>query len=211
MRATNQWRAVRVAAGLAAVFTVTTGAGTGLASPPPGSRNIQDFAIAGFETRLSDCLSVITSVQYFAGDNLQDPLGGKPRSWADAPVRVTVFDSCDNDTEIWRAEGLGFPDNGPEFDRLDSASLDVSLVTLTDGLGSSLDAEVHLDWVGNDDTAVRIDHLIDAKDFRQERFETARVTGAIELGASPFWSSLTVTDERTHDVVIGTANSITVR
>jgi hypothetical protein len=124
-------------------------------------------------------------------------------------VTVRVFDSCDNDAEIWRAEGLGLPDDGPDFARLEHASLDVTLVTLTDGVGSSVDAEIHLDWVGNDDATVRIDHQLDGY-FRQERFETAFVSGTVELGASPFWTSLTVTDDRTHDVVIGTANEISL-
>ena len=212
MNASNLRRGPRVAIGLAAVLVVGAGAGTVAASPGSGGRDIQDFASAGFESRLSDCLNVITSVQYFAGDNLQGPLGsGKPGSWADAPVTVRVFNSCENDAEIWRAEGLGLPDDGPDFDRLEHASLDVALVTLTDGLGSSVDAEVHLDWVGNDDATVRIDHQLDRGYFRQERFETATVSGTVELGASPFWTSLTVTNDRTHDVVIGTANEISLQ
>lgn len=65
------------------------------------------------------------------------------------------------------------------------AALDVSSVTLSDGSGTSLDAEIHLVWVGNDDATVRIDHLFDFGYFRQERFETATVAGTVSFEKVP--------------------------
>lgn len=209
MRSIFGGRALRAALTLATTLAIAAGVGSAAASTDSGYRDIQDFASASFQTRVSDCLFADASVGYAAGDNLQTTLGsGMPGSWADAQVRVSVFDSCDNDAEVWRAEGLGFPDDGPDFDRLDRASLDVTLVTLADALGRTVDAEIHLEWMGNDDTTVRIDHQLDGGYFRQERSETATVTGTVEFTASPFWSSLTLTGVHSHDVVIGTANEI---
>lgn len=202
-------RTTSSALALAVALTVGAGIGTAWASPEAGGRNIQDFATASFRTWISECYFVDASVQYFAGDNLQSPIGsGKPTYWADAPLRVGVFDACDNDNEVWHVEGLGFPDSGSDFDRLDSASLDVSLVTLSDGVGTSVNAEIHLDWIGQGSAEVRIDHQADAGYYRQERFRSASVTGTVELAASPFWSSLTLTADQSHDVFIGTANEI---
>ena len=102
---------------------------------------------------------------------------------SDAPMSVRVFDSCDNDAEIWRAEGLGFPDDGPDFERLDRASLDVSLVTLTDGLGSSVDAEIHLleaNYVWRES-----DQLIHHK--RRPRFPSSLPVEDIERGDPDSW------------------------
>jgi hypothetical protein len=196
---------------LAVALTLGAGIGTAWASPETGGRNIQDFATASFRTWISECYFVDASVQYFAGDNLQSPIGsGKPTHWADAPTRVGVFDACDNDNEVWHVEGLGFPDSGPAFDRLDSASLDVSLVTLFDGVGTSVDAEIHLDWLGQGPTTARVDHQLDVGYYRQERFRSASVTGTVEFGASLFWSSLTLTGDQSHDAIIGTANEITL-
>jgi hypothetical protein len=125
-------------------------------------------------------------------------------------VRVIVIDACDGDNEVAHLEGLAFPDTGPDFDRLEGASLDVSLVTLSDGLGASVDAEIHLDWLGQGPTEVRIGHETDRDYYRQERFRSASVTGTVEIGPSPFWSSLTLTGDQSHDVTIGTANEISL-
>ena len=199
---------------LAVALTVTLGVGTVAARPTTGSRDIQDFAQSSFQTRLTgafECLYVDTTVRYFAGDNLQDPIGsGKPGSWSDAPISAGVFDSCDNDAEVLHLEGLGFPDGAPDFERLDRAVLDVSLVTLSDGLGTFVDAEIHLVWVGNDDATVRIGHDLATGSFRQERAESATVTGTLSFDASPFWGDLTFTGDDAHDASIGTANEITL-
>ncbi len=204
-------RATRSALALAIALTLGAGIGSVWASPETGSRDIQDFAIASFRTWISDCRFVEASVQYFAGDNLQGPIGsGKPTHWADAPTSISVVDACDGDTQVWHLEGLGFPDSGPDFDRLDSASLDVSLVTLSDGAGSSVDAEIHLDWLGQGPTEVRVDHQRDGGYYRQERFRSATVAGTVELGASSLWSGLTLSGDQSHDVFIGTANEISL-
>jgi hypothetical protein len=200
--------------GLAVVLALTLGVGTVEARPATGGRDIQDFAQSSFQTRLSgafECLYVDTTVRYFAGDNLQDPIGsGKPGSWSDAPISVGVFDSCDNDTEVLHLDGLGFPDDGPDFDRLERAALDVSLMTLSDGLSTFVDAEIHLVWVGNDDTTVRIGHDLETGSFRQERSESATVTGTVTFDASPVWGDLVFTGDDAHDTSIGTANEITL-
>jgi hypothetical protein len=198
--------------GLAIALTVTLGVGTVAAGPSTGFRDIQDFAAASFQTRLTgsfECLFVDVTVNYFAGDNLQSPIGsGKPTYWSDAPTQLSVFDSCDGDAEVLRVEGLGFPDDGPDFERLERASLDVTSVLLSDGLGTSIEAEIHLDWTGNDDTTVAIGHDVASRTFRQERSESATVTGTVQFGASSYWSELTATGDDSHDVRIGTANEV---
>jgi hypothetical protein len=207
-------RVPRRALPLAVALTVTLGVGTVAARPTTGGRDIQDFAQSSFQTRLTgalECLFVDTTVRYFAGDNLQDPIGsGRPGSWSDAPISLGVFDSCANDAEVLHLEGLGFPDGGPDFDRLERAELDVSLVTLSDGLGTFVDAEVHLVWVGSDDATVSIGHQLETGSFRQERSESATVTGTVRLDSSPFWSDLTFMGDDAHDATIGTANEITL-
>lgn len=204
-------RATRAALGLSAVLLLAVGGGTASASPETGYRDIQDFANAGFFAWVSECHWVDASVGYAAGDNLQTPIGsGAPTSWADAVVRVIVIDACDSDNEVAHLEGLAFPDTGPDFDRLERASLDVSLVTLSDGLGGSVDAEIHLDWLGQGPTEARIGHQGDAGYYRQERYRSASVTGTVELAASPFWSGLILSGDQSHDVFIGVANEISL-
>ncbi len=208
-----RWHMPRPAFGLVIVLTATMGAGVVAARPDTGYRDIQDFAQASFQTRLSgfDCLYLDTTVLYFAGDNLQTPIGsGKPGSWSDAPITLGVFDSCDNDAEVWHLEGLGFPDGAPDFDRLERAALDVSSVTLSDGSGTFVDAEIHLLWVGTDDATVRIDHPLGVGYFRQERFKSATVTGTVRFDLSPYWSDLAFAGDDAHDGRIGTANEISL-
>jgi hypothetical protein len=204
----------RAAVCLSIALTVTLGVGSAVARPTSGSRNIQDFAQSGFQARLTgalDCLFVETTVRYFAGDNLQNPIGsGKPVSWSDAPISLGVFDSCADDAEVLHLEGLGFPDGGADFDRLERAELSVSQVTLSDGLGTFVDAEIHLVWVGNDDATVSIGHDRDGRSFRQQRSESAAVIGTVRFGASPLWDDLTFTGDDAHDASIGTANEITL-
>lgn len=204
-------RTTRAALGLSAVLALSTGVGTGLAGAGTGSRDIQDYAQAAFIAWISECLVVDSNLVYVAGDNLQDPVGsGKPRSWADALIRATIVDACDNDAVVATFEGLAFPDVGPDFDRLERASLDVSQVTLSDGQGGFVDAEIHLAWVGTGPETVRIDHQRDRDYFRQERSRSASVTGTVEFGASAFWSGLTLLGEQSHDANIGTANEISL-
>jgi hypothetical protein len=207
-------RSTGSAVGLAVTLIVTLGVGTVAARPNGGGRDIQDYAQASFQVRLEGdlaCFFVDATVRYFAGDNLQGPIGsGTPGSWSDAPVNLGVFDSCNNDVEVLHLEGLGFPDVGPDIYRLERASLDVTSVTLTDGLGTSVDAEIHLVWLGNGDATVRIDHQLDAGYFRQERSVTAAVSGTVELGASPYWSELTFAGSDARDGSVGTANEISL-
>ena len=204
-------RTTRAALVLSAVFGLSSGVGTGLASPGTGYRDIQDFAQAAFIVWISECHLVDSNIVYTAGDNLQNPIGsGMPTSWADALVRATVIDACDSDAAIATFEGLAVPDVGPDFDRLERASLDVSQVTLTDGQGAFVDAEIHLAWVGDGPETVRTDHQLDRGYFRQERSRSASVTGSVEFGASPFWSSLTLIGEHSHHATIGTANEISL-
>jgi hypothetical protein len=187
------------------------GAEVAAAGPDTGSRDIQDFAQASFQTRLDDCLFVDATVRYFAGDNLQDPIGsGQPGSWADAPITIQVFDSCVGDAEVLRLEGLGFPDDGPAFERLETAVLDVSAVTLSDGQSTFVDAEIHLGWTANGDATVVIGHDLDSGYFRQERSRSATMTGAVSFSAGPDWSALRLAGDDSHDVRIGTANEITI-
>jgi hypothetical protein len=190
------------------------------ARPDSGSRDIQDVAQASFEARLDECLFVHTTVRYFAGDNLQGPIGsGKPGSWSDVPVNVAVFDSCSNDSPVVRLDGLGFPSPGPNFERLDQAVLDVPTMLICedwtdaapcDGSTPNIAVELHLTWVGNGDTAISIGHDLGGRTFRQERFETAVVSGTVEFADSAWWSDLTLTGENSHSATIGHANEISL-
>lgn len=193
------------------ILAVTLGAEVAAAGPDSGYRDIQDFAQASFQTRLDDCLFVDATVRYFAGDNLQDPIGsGQPGSWADAPITIQVFDSCAEDAEVLRLEGVGFPADGPAFERLETAVLDVGAVTLSDGQSTSVDAEIHLVWTANGDATVVIGHDLDSGYFRQERSRSAIVTGTVSFDTSPYWSELALASDDAHDVSIGTANEIAI-
>lgn len=209
----------RFALGLTVVLTITMGPGAVVAgSPNSGGRDIQDFAQASFQVRLDECLFLDATVRYFAGDNLQSPIGsGAPGSWSDVPVNLGVFDSCNSDTKVLQLDGLGFPSPGPDFERLDQAVLDVPTMlicehwtdaTPCDGSTPYVAVEIHLTWVGNGDTAVRIAHDLVGGSFRQERYETAVVTGTVQFADTALWSDLTLTGDDSHDVIIGTANEI---
>jgi hypothetical protein len=209
MMTTTRRRAGPAALALSAALIASIGIGSASAGSDTGYRDIQDFATAGFQAWVSECLWADPNVVYAAGDNLQNPIGsGQPTRWADAVIRINLFDGCNNDTAVWHLEGIGFPDDGPDFDRLESASLDVSHVTLDDGAGTLVDAEIHLAWLGQGPVEVRIGHHGDRGYYRQERSRSATVTGTVALGPSPFWTGLTLTGDQSHDVFIGTANEI---
>jgi hypothetical protein len=56
----------------------------------------------------------------------------------------------------------------------------------------------------------RIAHDLASGSFRQERYETASITGSVALADTAPWSRLTLGADDANDVIIGTANEITV-
>jgi len=192
----------------ATVLCLSLGVGIAAASPPTGSRDIQDFARAGFGQMLEECVDANATVIFTAGDNLQEIGGGKPGSWSDVSVDLSIIDFC-TETELIHLSGLT-PVVDPDLIRLETATLEDVSVHLVDSTGAfSVDAVVNLSWAGNDNPVVRIDHELDLRYFRQERWETAEVTGTVVFSDSDVWDGGIAFDAGdANDVTIGTASEI---
>ena len=165
---------------------------------------------AGFGQSPAECADTNVSVVFTAGENLHDGLGaGKPGSWSDVSVEFRVTDPCAEGATIVVLSGLttGVP---PDIERLDSANLENLQVELFDADGNPRGhATVNLAWAGNGDVAIRIDHQLDNGYFRQERYETATVTGAVVISGTGAWNA-TFVPENANDVTIGTASEVSL-
>jgi hypothetical protein len=97
----------------------------------------------------------------------------------------------------------------PDMDRLERAALDIAgyLCSIAE-----VSAATNLEWTGNDDATVRIDHQLGIGSFRQERFETASVSGTLVLDPIPGWTDeIEFTGENDFTgATIGTANAISL-
>lgn len=195
----------------ATVLTLTMAVGIAAGSPPTGYRNIQDFARAGFGQVLDECLDANASVIFTAGDNLQEIGDGKPGSWSDVHVDLKLTDPCTG-AQILHLSGFT-PVEDPDITRLETATVEDVVVHLVDSTGTfSVDALVNLTWTGNDDAVVRIDHELDRRYFRQERYETAEVKGTVTFSDSDAWpGGIEFTASDANDVAIGTANEISLQ
>ena len=77
--------------------------------------------------------------------------------------------------------------------------------------GGFVQAFVDLAWTGNDDATVRIIHDRAAGNYRQERFETASVTGRVVFDSIPGWTTgIEFTPADINGGVIGHANEISL-
>lgn len=190
---------------LTLALTTTLGTGTLAARPDSGSRNIQDFATANFQQAVDACTDLDLTVVFTAGANLQVPIGsGRPGSWSDVGVSLQLFNTCLGEVAyLLTGETTGVD---PNITRLGSATVDGVVVHLVDSTGTvSIDVVVDLTWSGNDDATVRIDHQLDAGYFRQERYETAQVSGSVEDVIQP---GIAFTAGDVTGATIGTANEI---
>ena len=197
---------------LVLALSASLGMGTAAARPDTGGRDIQDFAVANFRKTVAICVDAAASVRFFAGDNLQSPIGGgQPSAWSDTDITLEVIDTCAGGSEVvlWHLEGFSTVED-PDMERLEHASLDAA-VTLSNGNGVSVDALIDLEWTGNDDAMVGIGHQLDIGYFRQERFETAQIAGSIAFLPSQVWpDGIVFTQDDPYDAAIGTANEISI-
>lgn len=185
------------------------GIGTAAANPATGGRDISDFATAGFRQTLDTCLRADAGVRLIAGDNLQTPIGsGQPGSWSDSDIRLDLVDTCAEPEQVVLSLDCFTTVAEPDMDRLERAALDVAgyLCTI-----AAVSAAADLEWTGNDDATVRIDHQLGVGSFRQERFETASVTGTLVIDPIPGWTDeIEFTADDLTGATIGTANQISL-
>ena len=192
---------------LTLALALTVGTGLVAARPDTGGRDIQDFATADFYQTVAVCLDASAVVRFFDGDNLQTPIGsGKPSSWSDADIHLNLIDTCVEPEQVVVSLECLTAVEDPDMDQLEHASLHVNVPC---DLGVSV--AIDLEWTGNDDATVRIDHSVSGY-FRQERFETASVSGTLVFDPIPGWTEdeLAFTGEDVTGAAIGTANEISL-
>ena len=193
---------------LTLALAMTVGTGTVAARPDTGGRDIQDFATADFYQTVAECLDASAAVRFFAGDNLQTPIGsGQPSSWSDTDIHLNLIDTCVEPERVVLSLECFAAVEDPDMDRFEQASLHVDVPC---DLGVS--AAINLEWTGNDDATVRIDHSLSDGYFRQERFETASVSGTLVFDPIPGWTEdeLAFTGADVTGAAIGTANEISL-
>lgn len=174
-------RSKQFVAAAAAIVTMATTITPVGASPTSGFRAVQGFATADFEWALGSGLRSYLNVDFNAGE-VQNPTGsGAPTPFADVVVTLRVIDTQSGEVVSWaQGASFGLP---ATIVALEEATLDEVAVPLLDAGGNLVDtANLDLTWRGNDDASTRIDHQLAVGFFRQERFETATLSGSIELG-----------------------------
>ena len=209
MAPTRNWPTARLALGVALALSMSLRMGTAAARPDTGGRDIQDFATADFRQTLNACLRADASVRLIAGDNLQSPIGsGRPGSWSDTDIHLDLINTCIEHEQMVLSMDCFTTVAEPDIDRLERAALHVGgyLCSIED-----VSAAANLEWIGNDDATVRIDHQLGTGYFRQERFETASVSGTLVIDPIPGWTDeIAFTADDLTGATIGTANEISL-
>jgi len=209
MAPTRNWPTTRRALGVALALSMSLGMGTAAAHLDTGGRDISDFAVANFRQTLNACLRADAAVRLIAGDNLQSPLGGgRPGSWSDSDIHLDLIDTCVEPEQVVLSLDCFTTVAEPDIDRLERAALHVAgyLCSIED-----VSAATDLEWTGNDDATVRIEHQLGTGSFRQERFETASVSGTLVIDPIPGWTDeIEFTADDLAGATIGTANQISL-
>jgi hypothetical protein len=182
------------------------------AAPLTGYRDIQDFANAGFLKTIGTCHEANAVIGFAAGDNLQNPIGqGRPSSWSDIEVQLTVTNTCGEEPVVYvhMTGWAGVP--APEIDRLERiAVLDVPVTLRSDDELLAIDSVFNLVWVGNDDLTVTTSPPQNGY-HREERSETAQVSGAWTFSDSEVWvGGWTFTADDLSGANIGTARELNI-
>lgn len=206
-------RVVRVS-GMALVLSFSLGAGLVTAAASDGGRDGQLFAVADLSRQLDGCVSAVPSAIYIAGHNtLKIPLnGGKPGSWSDLTVVMTMVDDCAGTAYV--VQGWApFPD--PDIRRFDSASIADLLVHVTDETGDiEADVLVTLSWtaVGPPDSGTQFINVGNLS-FRAERSAAAVVVGSlvvIDDDGDIYPGGFSLDQTHVYHASLGMANEITI-
>ncbi|HSO28964.1 MAG TPA: hypothetical protein VLS28_03615 [Candidatus Sulfomarinibacteraceae bacterium] len=182
----------RLAVGLLAVVLLSSAPVAGAVERPVYGIHAQgDWATASFQQLPTEgaCFAVYPWVAFYAGDRAAELGSGRPWSWSDVSVGLTIYDTCAEGA--LRYDLYGWVPVPPTMASLDIAIVDDAVVYLEDRDGNRINAVVDLAWVGGSDPRIQPVNDPDHGRHGMERVVNAGLSGTLTFsGGNLTWPGM---------------------